>query len=586
MKRPFLLTFLLFLLTLVFFAQIGSAQIARDQEREDPKVERDNANARAQYELLRQHDPATGEIPNGIRAQELAFASHLPVRAHGISLTQPGFKNGATTLTSTQWNLRGPYNIGGRTRALAIDVSNPNVILAGGVSGGMWRSSDTGSTWVKTTADDDLLSVTCVAQDTRPGKTNVWYYGTGEFAGSSANAVGANYFGNGIFKSTDDGQTWNILPSTDPGNPKIFDQPFDYVFNIVPDPYNMSFDILYAATVDGIHRSTNGGATWSTVLGKDTSNSAYTDVAVTHTGVIYAALSTNGRGVGTAPINGIYRSTDGISWTNITPAGWPGYTGAISIALAPSNENSLYVIANTGGAGPSGHAFWKYSYISGDGSGSGGTWTDRSSNLPNTPFFNQNFIFDSQNGYDLYVHVKPDNENIVYIGGIELYRSTDGLSSTLHTQMVGSELTNNFHVDQHALAFSPTNPGVMFAGNDGGVFETQNDLASTMQWRSLNNGYYTTQFYTAALDHANAGNPIIIGGMQDNGTIFTGSVNATNPWSNLLSGDGSYCAIANGRSAYYMSYQNGVIYRTYVDDSGSVSTPSFARLDPLNGTGY
>ncbi|HZV13556.1 MAG TPA: flagellar basal body rod modification protein, partial [Candidatus Kapabacteria bacterium] len=557
-----------------------------NRENESPMEERDNANEQAQFEWLRQHDPATGKIPSHIRERELAFAAHLPVRKNGIALERVGVKGHAETQSATQWDPRGPYNIGGRTRALGIDVNNENVILAGGVSGGMWRSSDGGATWAKTTADGVMLSTTCVAQDTRAGKTNTWYYGTGELFGSSEGAPGAGYYGHGIYKSTDDGLSWNILPSTAIGDPDRSGPPFDYIYNIITDPSNTNEDVVYVATIRGIHRSSDGGATWSTVLGNDTAGTKFTDVAITQSGVLYAALSTQGDQVPIAPVSGIFRSTDGINWTNITPSSWPVVTGLISVGIAPSNPNTVYFLAQTGGVGPAYHALWKYTYVSGDGSGSGGTWVDRSANLPSTPFFNASFVYDSQYGYDLYVRVKPDNENVVYLGGVCLYCSTDGFATQFNTQLIGSEITNNFHVDQHAMAFYPSNPAAMIVGNDGGLFTTQNDIARPVQWASLNNGYYTTQFYTVALDHGTPGNPIVIGGMQDNGTMFTGKSDVTNPWSVLLGGDGSYCAIANGRSAYYLSYQEGVIYRTYVDDNGNVSTPSFARLDPASGTGY
>ena len=109
---------------------------------------------------------------------------------------------------------RGPYNIGGRTKALAIYIENENTILAGGVSSGMWKSIDGGVLWVKTTAPDQLHSVSCVAQNKYPGKDNIWYYGTGSgtsgSGGSAAIPAGSSYKGDGIFKSID-GETWQNI---------------------------------------------------------------------------------------------------------------------------------------------------------------------------------------------------------------------------------------------------------------------------------------------------------------------------------------------------------------------------------------
>jgi hypothetical protein len=133
-------------------------------------------------------DPATNEIPRGIRQREMEFARTLPTKEAQSSLNKG---------QAASWISRGPWNVGGRTRALGIDVSNVNVILAGGVSGGMWRSADGGATWSKRTAPGSLHSVTCLAQDRRTGQTATWYYGTGELLGNSASGGGAGYRGDG-----------------------------------------------------------------------------------------------------------------------------------------------------------------------------------------------------------------------------------------------------------------------------------------------------------------------------------------------------------------------------------------------------
>ena len=124
-------------------------------------------------------------------------------------------------VSKTDWKKRGPYNVGGRTRALAVDISDENVLLAGGVSGGMWRSTDGGQNWSKTTKPEQLHSVTTIAQDLRTGKNSIWYYGTGEYTGNSAIGGGNNaYFsGDGIFKSTDGGENWKEISGGSSGFP-------------------------------------------------------------------------------------------------------------------------------------------------------------------------------------------------------------------------------------------------------------------------------------------------------------------------------------------------------------------------------
>ncbi len=575
----------------------GVAQAQRVQGTPVDNSERiDDAQRRAEWEWMRLHDPATGRIPWRIREKELAFASDLPT-AESINLQKQGGERGVSQINPIVWSKRGPHNVGGRTRALAVDVSNENFIIAGGVSGGIWRSTDAGSSWTKTTIPSDLQSTSCIVQDTRIGKTNIWYYGTGELLGT-AEGPGALYAGDGIFKSTNGGISWTQLPSTVSGTVQ-WDQPFDFVWNVATDPSNAAQDEVYAAVFGGIYRSSDGGSSWIRVLGGFSNvASRYTDVAVTSTGVVYAMLSerTNDP-TASSSSRGVWRSTDGITWTNITPTGWPTSYSRIAIGIAPSNENIVYFVGETPGAGlhstyagkEQWHSIWKYTYVSGVGSGSGGTWEDRSGNLP--AFGQPVGDFVSQTSYDLVVKVKPDNVDVVFIGGTNLYRSTDGFASTTNTTWIGgySVLNNvsgyaNHHPDQHSLVFLPSNPSVLFSGHDGGVSVTTNDLAASVVWASLNNGYTTTQFWAIAVDHATPGNNTIIGGLQDNGSWFTNSISATEPWTEIGGGDGIFCAIADHRTSYYVSSQNGYIIRELINDSRVITNRT--RVDPTGASGY
>jgi hypothetical protein len=552
-----------------------------------------NLNREELWNWMRLHDPATGVIPRDIRQKELSFSASLPT----VESLQKS-NNKSRRVQALTWTSRGPYNVGGRTRALAFDVSNENVILAGGVSGGMWRSIDGGTTWAKTTAVGALQSTTCIAQDTRAGHAGTWYYGTGELVGNSATGGATAFRGDGIFKSTDGGVIWAQLASTVSGTPQFFDSPFDYIWNVAVDPSNASQEEVYAATVTGIQRSVDGGATWVTAKGGfDTSRSLYTDVAVTSGGVVYAALSQTNLGTSSSPDRGIWRSNDGVTWENITPVGWPITYNRIVLGIAPSNENVVYFLAETPGSGfhtnyagnDEWTSFWKYTYVSGDGSGAGGSWEDRSSYLP--AFGQPVGDFATQGSYDMVVKVKPDDENTVFLGGTNLYRSTDGFATSTHTAWIGGYATTNdvsvypnHHPDQHAMAFLPSSSLTLISGHDGGVSKTTNDLAGTVSWAVLNNGYGTAQFYSIAVDHATSGNDIVIGGLQDNGTLFTNSPSPTAPWIQIGGGDGGNSAIANNRTSYYVSSQNGLILRELIDDAGGVSRST--RVDPLGGSGY
>ncbi len=582
----------------------------------------ENPEARYKWEIEQLLDPYTGKLPKDIRRKELLYANRLPsdeeIRERAaLGLLNQNAKTQLQTqqLQSVQWNFRGPINVGGRTRALAIDVSNENVIIAGGVSGGMWRSNDGGRTWRKTTAPDELHSVSCVVQDTRPGRRNIWYYGTGELRGNSAssNIGGGLYRGDGIFKSVDGGNTWARLPSTVTNAPQVFDNYFDWVWNIAIDPSNLNEDEVYAATLGAIHRSIDGGNSWRVVLpqGGNFSNAVisprFNDVAVTSTGVVYAAMSsaTSDANVTVAQGRGIWRSTDGINWTNITPPNFPSTYNRIVIGVAPSNENIVYFLGETPNSGFNSDgrdwtSLWRYTYVSGDGTGAGGRWEDLTSNMP--AFGGSVGNMNSQQSYNLVVKVKPDDPNVVFIGGTNLYRSTSGFTTNTNTAWIGgySNLNNislypNHHCDQHCIVFLPSNPNVMFTGNDGGVQRTNNCMAQNVVWENLSRGYITSQFYTLAIEQNTVSN-IVIGGLQDNGTYFVNSSTADVDWRGVYGGDGGYCAIANGGNPYFISVQEGRIFRASLSTDGrplsvvsitpqNASNPLFINpfvLDPNN----
>ena len=164
-KKSTMLKILPFIISLILFNS--------DKQIDQPPIAYalDNPAERVVWERLRLANPITGQIPKRIRQKEMIFAKTLP-RSKKIN--------------KTAWIHRGPFNVGGRTRALALDVLDENTLLAGGASGGMFRSIDGGQSWGMTTHPNQLHNVTCVAQDTRQGKENIWYFGSGELTGSSA----------------------------------------------------------------------------------------------------------------------------------------------------------------------------------------------------------------------------------------------------------------------------------------------------------------------------------------------------------------------------------------------------------------
>jgi hypothetical protein len=471
-----------------------------------PTAVADNAQLRRLYEIELMQDPATGKIPEGIREKELAFAER-------IRKSQGNIAGRVANDVIEDWRPRGPFNVGGRTRALAIDLDNENILLAGGVSGGMWRSENGGLSWVKTTGTSDLQSVTSVVQDPRPGFRNIWYYSTGERIGNSASGGGAFFGGNGIYKSIDGARTWQLLPAIADNLPQI-NTPYDLIFNLAVHP---SSGDLYVATWWGIHRSLNGGSSFAEVLPGGIDN--WTDVMITPNGTIYASIESDG-----VPNKGVFRSLDGATWTNITPAGFPnaGATtwGRIVLGYAPSNENIIYVYADN--LATSTGFLWRFTYDA-----TTPTWANLTANMP--AFGGAVGNLNTQGGYNMFVKVHPTNPTTVFVGATNLYRSTDGFSTAAATTWIGgySPANNvsvypNQHPDQHALLFYPSNPNKALSGNDGGVQVTEDILGTNANpqpvvWTSLNNGYLTTQPYAFSFNPKGTGQQLMAG-FQDNGT--------------------------------------------------------------------
>lgn len=576
MKNPFVPVYLLFVAVAALFLSRYSAQ----QASQYGPMSLGHPNEQSSYHQWnnsRLADPVTGEIPLGIREAELRFAKTIPV-------------NTSRTLS---WDQIGPKNLGGRTRAVAFDVRNENIVIAGGATGGLWKSVDGLNTFYRTTSPEQIQSITSVVQDTRPGHEDTWYAGTGEFYGvTSIAAFSCVFSGNGIFKSTDNGETWTLLTSTMSNTPQTsyVNGDMDFVWRIVTDHTDLTNDVVLAAVYNGVYRSADGGATWTPVLGIDTSvttTSDYSDIIVTPGGVFYAYLSSDG------PDKGVYRSTDGITWTKILPAsGWPGTYRRFTMAYNPTNENEVMFLGETPGVGTNSHSLWKYTYLSGGGDAAGGQWENLSSNMPThscTGFFSFDFgEFQTQGGYDVFIAYHPTNDSIIFLGGTNIYRSKDGFTTPNNDKWIGGYRCNtadlgdytypDHHPDQHGLIFYPSNPNKALSFTDGGLFVSNDITLDSVFWSSKNNGYITSQFYTVAMELGETASNYLVGGAQDNGTWFTNANHIDSLWRWVGRGDGSFAAIPNGTPYYLMSTQQGKIYKVAVDHYGDTSLVT--RIDP------
>ncbi|MBB1284917.1 T9SS type A sorting domain-containing protein [Flavisolibacter sp. BT320] len=590
-------------------------------EGEEDKTPTRYVKARSQYEFDMLKDPVTGTIPAGVFEAEIAFARQAPERTTYATI---GGGLARTQVLNTYFPA-GPNNIGGRTRAVKYDRrfngTTNRVVIAGCVSGGIMRSEDGGNTWTLVTPSENIHNLTALAQDPRTGFEDTWYAGSGEAIGNTASAIGATFFGFGLWKSTNNGQTWTKLPNPGTNVYETWDHPFDYVYNIAVNPVNG--DVYVASWVLAMKSSDGGNSfrqIFRAVAGPATSATGQTDIVISNSGRIFLAV--NGGADLTA--RGVWYSDQGENntFTRIaggatlgvdSVAGWRGNSyevvqqsgtnniyesKRIIMALAPSNNNIGYVFYENGlssdPVSSGGDLKPEADLFRFDMSGNTFTWSNRSANMPDFPGGNlsNSDPLSLQSGYNMEVAVKPDNPNVVFVGGTNLYRSTDGFATPNNTAWIGGYRTDfsysqylNSHADIHRLTFHPTDPNRAICGNDGGIQETTNILAATVAWNMLPN-YQTLQVYNVAMDPG-AGRNNFASGSQDNGVRFrdkTGVLGTPATDSNnhrlLFSADGAFVGISldnNGTQYIYESIQLGRLYRARLSSpftGGTEITPN------------
>lgn len=545
--------------------------------------------ARGEYYFRMLRNPATNSIPENVRRREIEAAKRIPPRTN-MDVKFRHKQGKLLDFHEFSWNLAGPYDVGGRTRAMAVDITDPNMIIAGGVSGGIWKSTDGGSTWEMKTSDFTNLSVTSLAQD--PNSPNTWYYVTGEFLGSSASDRGftAPYYGTGVFRSTDNGETWSQIPSTADENTS-WNSPYDFISRVVISPVTGS--VFIASHGFGVLKLNESTQQFELIHGGPGEH-LYADVIVNSEGDLLAVLSESDAGQTQTNAPGVYLSTnDGSSWTNITPSGFPDTHRRSVAAFAPSDPAIAYVLTLKGRGDESnqGVSFYKFD-LNADSA------EDRSEHLPDfgEPVGNM----DLQGGYNMMVAVKPDDPDFVLVGGITLFRSRDGFATSPsggydntddsqkdeywiggYTKENRSIEYPNHHPDQHEFFFDPGNPDRMWSAHDGGISVTDDITASSVSWNEMNESYITSQFYSVAISDE-IGDTRVMGGTQDNGTPFFrfDGQNSQDTFSDDISfGDGGYAYFTPGY--LYVARQEGSIIRYQRSESGDPTTP-FAYVDPID----
>ncbi len=365
-------------------------------------------------------------------------------------------------LANLSWRSIGPYR-GGRVLAVAGVAGDPSTYYFGGAAGGVWKSSNAGASWTPVFDDQDIASIGAIA--VAPSDHNVIYVGTGE-----ACIRGNIAYGTGVYRSLDAGRTWQPIGLRDTR----------HIGRVVVDPkdpqrvFVAALGHAYGANAErGVFRTTDGGASWSKVLFRDSDTGAI-DVALdpSNSNTVYAALWQVRRSPWNlssgGPGSGLYKSSDGgTTWRRLSGGGLPsGSYGRIGIAVSPADPSRIYASIEAGDGGL---------YRSDD---AGATWAH----------VNSDDRFRQRAWYFSHVFADPRAVNTVYVLNTGLFRSTDGGKTF--------DLLPVSHGDNHGLWIDPTDPRRMIAGNDGGATLTV-DAGKT--WTAQTN-QPTAQFYHAITD--------------------------------------------------------------------------------------
>jgi photosystem II stability/assembly factor-like uncharacterized protein len=431
-----------------------------------------NDNPKRRFEEFKKERAYPFEnIPDGARAK--AFRQ-LDLMLHE--------KNSRELMLAQQpeWKNIGPFNIGGRMKAIVIHPENPDLVYAGAAAGGIWKTTDGGTSWTPIFDFENSIAFGALAMD--PDNSDVIYAGTGE-AVNGGNA----YLGTGLYKTTDAGNTWELTGLTTVGAfSKICVHPKDH-------------NLIYAGGIKragGLYRSTDGGASWMKMFSRPV-----TDVTINPQNTKELMIGVAGEGV-------FWSGDGGINWQKRISNMQSGI-GRVSVQIAPSEPNIVYALVETNSLG--------YIYK-----------TTNSGNYWGRIYTGNASFFNNQGFYNNYIVVHPTDSKIVLAGGIDIWRAKNGMTFSNLTDGYGSN--PKAHVDQHCAAFAPSNPNIIYAGNDGGMYKTT-DLGNN--WLKINNDLQVTQFYSMDIDDRVENKNI--GGTQDNGTQSN-----TNPddWRIIVGGDG------------------------------------------------
>jgi PKD repeat protein len=462
--------------------------------------------------------------------------------------------------TTANWTELGPFNLPvngtgqpnglGRLNYIAFHPTDANKMYVGAPQGGFWLSEDGGTNWITTTDNLTTLGVSSIVVDhTTPSRI---YLGSGDRDSNDSPKKG-------VFVSDDGGYTWT-LSNSGMGNRIVGD--------MIMHPTNNL--ILIAATNSGVYKTIDAGATWvNTFSGQNFKNITYhpTDPLI-----VYAVAKG-----GTPNIAHFYKSIDGgDNWVETT-TGLPTDATRYVIGVSPADPDRVYVVGAT--------SPYKGIFQSDD---SGDSFTANST-TPNILSYDADGSGSGGQGwYDFTVVVDPSDADVVYVGGVNIFKSTDaGVNWLINAHWWGETGAPEIHADQHWLKFNPLT-GNLYSCNDGGLDVSPDGV----NWSFTGQGIATAQIYKIGQSTQSTK---LINGYQDNGT---GLVSSAGAWTTEIGGDGMECIIdpttdsycygelyygnirrsSNGGLSFYTIADDGT---NGIDESGAWVTPYILHdIDP------
>jgi hypothetical protein len=600
----------IFALLMFFSCSIAHAQGAKMDATEAlvADADADHVQERAEWFLR-------GRVVPGKSSAELrhrAYQAKMQARAARLARARAAHANSQPQAPSGGWTPLGPvplasdatgdgfqnYNqVSGRATAVAIDPADPtgNTLYIGGAQGGVWRSTNAAAsiandvTWTSVTDDQATLSIGSIA--IQPGNSNpvqsVILVGTGE-----ADNSGDSYFGLGILRSADGGNTWTLLSSANAGTYSFSGlgatrmafstaQTGTVVAAMAATSEGEIDGALTSNTYRGLYTSTDAGQTWTynaLFAGASEATSATSVAYDAATGLFLAAIR----------YHGFYSSPDGLTWTRL--ANQPGAAGALSTAACPQNYSTtcpIYRGEITVVPGRNEMYVWFVSLSSSGDPVDQGIWQSTNGGASWTAINDSGIIVcgDSygcgvaQGTYNLELLAVPNGTTAtdLYAGAINVYKRSINSSNSTCSSMPFLNLTHVYgctplsalahvHPDQHALAYAIPSSGaesgadLMYFANDGGIYRALNGFTGLTtglcsgknEFDDLNQNLGSmTQFVSFSQSPTDANT--LLGGTQDNGSPATATATTSASWGNVLGGDGGYNAIDSNTGDWFAS---------------------------------